>query len=329
MTNSSDVASGRDGIRLDSAHDVACNDNIVRGNVATDTQQDRTQTYGVAIRSGACQDTVVGNNDLGGNESGELLDRGTATLSDDSSRPSAPTTVSVAATGRARVDVGWSASQDDDQVAGYTIYRNERSIATVTDSVLAYRDTDVSAGREYAYGVEAFDRSGNVSDRSALARVVTAGEPGTVEPPAPEPVDPNACTIEGTSGDDVLVGTPGDDVICGLAGNDVLRGLGGNDRLKGGAGSDRLLGGDGADDLRGGRGADQLRGAAGADVLKGGRGPDILRGGAADDKLYGGKGRDRLAGNSGSDRLTGGTGEDLANGGRGNDRCDAERAHRC
>ena len=45
-----------------------------------------------------------------------------------------------------------------------------------------------------------------------------------------------ACTIDGTSGDDVLTGTPGDDVICGEGGSDFIRAIGGNDILFGGEG---------------------------------------------------------------------------------------------
>src|SRR5262245_2662629 len=41
----------------------------------------------------------------------------------------------------------------------------------------------------------------------------------------------NDCTVEGTSGADVLTGTSRADVICGLDGDDVLKGLGGGDRL--------------------------------------------------------------------------------------------------
>jgi Ca2+-binding RTX toxin-like protein len=75
-----------------------------------------------------------------------------------------------------------------------------------------------------------------------------------------------ACTIDGTSGDDVLTGSPSDDVICGEGGGDVIRGMGGNDIL---------LAGEGEDVLRGGAGRDLLHavdGAAGNDSLHGGPG---------------------------------------------------------
>ena len=71
------------------------------------------------------------------------------------------------------------------------------------------------------------------------------------------PVQAIACTISGTSRDDVLTGTSGNDVICGKGGNDTINGLGGNDVLDGGAGNDTLSGGAGDDTLIGGAGGSE------------------------------------------------------------------------
>ncbi|WP_119071209.1 calcium-binding protein [Rubrobacter indicoceani] len=120
------------------------------------------------------------------------------------------------------------------------------------------------------------------------------GEPG---PPLDNdggerpPADPNACTITGTPGNDVLGGTPGRDVICGLGGNDVIRGLGGDDVLRGDGGNDTIYGGDGADRIEGANGNDVLRGERGNDTILGGPGRDTLRGGPGQDRLDGGPGR--------------------------------------
>ena len=73
------------------------------------------------------------------------------------------------------------------------------------------------------------------------------------------------CTIEGTSGADVLKGTRKTDVICGLGGNDVIKGKGAGDIIRGGQGNDRLVGGDGIDVLDGEQGTDTLVGSAGDD----------------------------------------------------------------
>jgi peptidoglycan/xylan/chitin deacetylase (PgdA/CDA1 family) len=94
-----------------------------------------------------------------------------------------------------------------------------------------------------------------------------------------------ACTIRGSSGNDVLRGTLGNDVICGGRGNDVLFGGGGNDVLRGGRGNDVLYGQDGADLLYAGLGP--------VDVLHAGAGDDYLdaRDRAPFDRLDGGRGK--------------------------------------
>ncbi len=106
--------------------------------------------------------------------------------------------------------------------------------------------------------------------------------------------DPNACTVTGTNGNDILSGTAGRDVICGLGGNDIIRGFGGDDVLRGGAGNDTVYGGDGADRIEGANGKDALYGEGGNDTILGGAGNDTLRGGPGRDRLDGGPGRDSV-----------------------------------
>jgi hypothetical protein len=90
-------------------------------------------------------------------------------------------------------------------------------------------------------------------------------------------IAPQACTIVGTPGGDVLSGTKGADRICGLGGADVISGRGGRDVLFGGGGNDRLQGGPGRDVLRGGTGHDAIDGGKGPDDCIGGRGRDRAR----------------------------------------------------
>jgi hemolysin type calcium-binding protein len=101
-----------------------------------------------------------------------------------------------------------------------------------------------------------------------------------------------ACSIQGTTGPDVLLGTPADDSICGMDGADRIVGLGGADRLLGGNGDDVLEGGDGADELLGGGGADLLYGGAADDVLEGAEDTDYLEGGEGADTVSGGPAMD-------------------------------------
>lgn len=88
------------------------------------------------------------------------------------------------------------------------------------------------------------------------------------------------CTINGTSGNDLLIGTQEAEIICGLGGNDVIKGGGGNDVLRGGDGNDNLIGGAGADVVEGESGNDRLDTVdriSGNDVADGGAGADSAR----------------------------------------------------
>jgi hypothetical protein len=96
-------------------------------------------------------------------------------------------------------------------------------------------------------------------------------------------------SLDGGSGDDVILGSDRPGRLEGVAGNDRIEGRGGDDKLYGGPGSDVLLGGDGNDELVG----EELDGPDGTDRLDGGAGNDLLDPGAPDE-LTCGQGRDRL-----------------------------------
>ena len=63
------------------------------------------------------------------------------------------------------VDLSWSASSDNVSVRGYNVYKAGVKVATT--SSLQYRDPTITAGGSIKYGVEAFDSSGNVSQRAS------------------------------------------------------------------------------------------------------------------------------------------------------------------
>ncbi|MGO4910536.1 DUF4114 domain-containing protein [Pseudorhodobacter sp. W20_MBD10_FR17] len=158
--------------------------------------------------------------------------------------------------------------------------------------------------------------------------------------------DDSADTIDGGTGDDVLLGGHGDDKLYGGDGADTLNASQGNDTADGGAGNDTInledgndfgfgglgadtinagdgndvvYGGDGNDALRGGNGDDQLFGEAGSDEINGGAGADLVDGGAGADNLFGNDGDDMLLGGEGNDTLDGGNNNDKLDGGAGND----------
>ena len=138
---------------------------------------------------------------------------------------------------------------------------------------------------------------------------------------------PQADTLVGTSGGDVIAAGGGNDNVQGVAGDDCIVGDVGVDTLGGGDGSDELRGGTEHDVMDGGEGNDLLSGDAGQDTLTGGGGADALAGGTGFDDLDGGTGDDRLAGQADSDALSGGDGHDRIEGGDSADRISGGRGN--
>lgn len=152
-------------------------------------------------------------------------------------------------------------------------------------------------------------------------------------------VSSNACTINGTSGNDILEGTSGNDIICGWGGSDTISGGDGDDVIYswGPPGvsarsvsarhvtivqkqSTDSVG----DSLDAGAGNDTIYAGAGDDTLTGGSGADTVAGGNGNDEIYAGTGDDALSGEAGDDFILGEEGTDSINGGEGFNRCDRD-----
>ncbi len=95
----------------------------------------------------------------------------------DTDPPTAPTDLLAEATGATRVELSWTASQDDVGVAGYLIVRDGVEIDSATATT--YVDDSVTAEVTYRYTVIAVDPSGNRSDPSEPADVTTPPAPPT------------------------------------------------------------------------------------------------------------------------------------------------------
>jgi Ca2+-binding RTX toxin-like protein len=95
-------------------------------------------------------------------------------------------------------------------------------------------------------------------------------------------------TIDGGSGNDLLMGGGVSNLIVGGTGHDVLKGGGSDDVLLGGDGNDDLFGYGGNDVLVGGNGCDLLFGGLGRDLLIGSQDEDRLDAGSDEDILIGG-----------------------------------------
>jgi hypothetical protein len=94
----------------------------------------------------------------------------------DTTPPSTPSGLTATANGNS-VDLAWTASTDNEGVAGYRIFRNGTQIAN--SSVLWYSDSAVQPSTSYSYYVEAYDADGNASSPSNTAAVTTP-PPGQV-----------------------------------------------------------------------------------------------------------------------------------------------------
>jgi parallel beta-helix repeat protein len=199
VTNSSNLVSSRDGIRIFSADSITCDDNSVLDNTAKDTQAVKTQKYGLNINSSLCNRTVVGSNNFAGNLTGPIRDVGTGTIyqsTPDTEKPSVPGNVSANADGAFAVDVSWSASTDNVGVTGYGVYRNDVLLSQVGGATLTYRDQAVAPSTTYSYRIDAVDAANNRSARSDPATVTTgpAGTQVTLNPTADSYVNADSPT---------------------------------------------------------------------------------------------------------------------------------------
>ena len=70
--------------------------------------------------------------------------------------------------------MSWEESTDNNQVAGYYIYRDGQRVAQTAHT--RYTDTGLETNTPYTYTVSAFDASGNVSEKSLPITITTKSE---------------------------------------------------------------------------------------------------------------------------------------------------------
>jgi fibronectin type 3 domain-containing protein len=90
----------------------------------------------------------------------------------DSTPPSSPGNLRVAATGTSQLALEWAASTDNVGVTGYQVYR-DRALVTTT-SPTAYLDAGLASGSTHTYVVRALDAAGNQSQPSVTVTGKTA-----------------------------------------------------------------------------------------------------------------------------------------------------------
>jgi hypothetical protein len=123
----------------------------------------------------------------------------------DVTPPTTPTGLAAVPLGSGRLNVTWNPSQDNNQVFGYTLYRNGNVIANLGPNTTGYADTGLQSTTTYSYTVEAKDAAGNTSAQTAPA-TGTTGAPTSGDPVIAawgdgpcDPVDSNYNGGQGTA----------------------------------------------------------------------------------------------------------------------------------
>ena len=132
----------------------------------------------------------------------------------DTQAPTAPTNLAAGTVTPTQVPLSWTASTDDQGVAGYRILRGASQVGEVTGT--SFTDTTVKPSTSYTYTVKAYDAGGNESPASEPLSVTTpAGDttPPTVSLTAPT----EGATLSGTAN---LTATASD--ASGIAGVQFL-----------------------------------------------------------------------------------------------------------
>ncbi len=159
-------------------------------------------------------------------------------------------------------------------------------------------------------------------------------------------INPQAFTINGNGGNDVVSTGSGNDTITTGSGSDrisagngnntvnagngtnsVTSGSGndtvttgtGNDTIVVGDGNNTVTGGDGTNSVTSGSGNDTITTGSGADNVSSGSGDDIIRTGAGNDFISSGAGNDTVNAGAGNDTVRSGAGVDSLTGGGGHD----------
>jgi chitodextrinase len=139
------------------------------------------------LAAGSTHSYEVDAVDAAGNRSAKSASASAATDPPDTTPPSVPQNLAAAAQGKTAIALSWSASTDDEALAGYAIYRDggETPIATLGAAATSFTDTGLAAGSTHSYEVDAVDAANNRSARSAPAGATTA-PPDTTPPSVPQ-----------------------------------------------------------------------------------------------------------------------------------------------
>ena len=92
----------------------------------------------------------------------------------DEQAPSIPKNILGEAISSSVVNISWNASNDNVEVFGYRLFRNNIEVGITSN--LNYSDSGLLAESDYNYAVSAFDESNNESALSTILSVSTKSE---------------------------------------------------------------------------------------------------------------------------------------------------------
>jgi len=95
----------------------------------------------------------------------------------DTTAPTTPADLAATVEDQNKIGLSWTASTDDNEVAGYEVYRDGVQIAIANGT--SYVDEDVLFDTAYVYTVKAFDLSSNVSPASSAATITMSKTTGS------------------------------------------------------------------------------------------------------------------------------------------------------
>ena len=172
-------------------YNVYVNDTKVNAELVTATEYDLTGL--TASTEYSVKVTAV---DAAENES-EKSEAATFTTAKaaDTEAPSVPADVKASDVTKTGATVTWTASTDNEGVAGYNVYVNGTQVNDTLVATTEYVLTGLTEGTEYTVEVEAVDTNNNVSAKAA-ATFTTAKEPVTPEPTVVDKTELKATTAK-------------------------------------------------------------------------------------------------------------------------------------
>jgi chitodextrinase len=137
-----------------------------------------------ALQCGTMYTLGVRALDAAGNRSPASTILSTTTSCPDTTSPTAPSSLALAAATETSVTVTWRASSDDRGVIGYGVFSDTAFVGST--AATSYTVGGLLCGTSHVIAVDAYDAAGN---RSGRASITTSTSPCPAPAPAPPPAD--------------------------------------------------------------------------------------------------------------------------------------------